>query len=48
MIKKKTSKENNEEYNKDLKKYSPEEIEYIEKITSNSNGKGEEFVFTHQ
>jgi len=47
-IKEKTSKENNEEYNKDLKKYSPEEIEYIEKITSNSNGKGEEFVFTHQ
>ena len=47
-IKEKTSKENNEKYNKDLKNYSPEDIEYIEKITSASNGKGEEFVFTHQ
>ena len=47
-IKEKTSKENNEKYNKDLKNYSPEDIEYIEKITSASNGKGEEFVFSHQ
>ena len=45
-IKEKTSKENNEKYGESLKNYSPEELKYIEKITSNSNGKGEEFVFT--